>query len=116
LIDPMTEDFMSATAGHSVILNFSTIPQWMFKTPKPISYPSDPDQVDWNYGQGTELRDPSMKELGGYYARLVSWYTQGGFTDELGVFHKSNYHYTIPYWEVLNEVNGEKNHKMTVCV
>ena len=111
LIDPMTEDFMSATAGHSVILNFSTIPQWMFKTPKPISYPSDPDQVDWDYEQGTELRDPSMKELGDYYARLVSWYTRGGFTDELGVFHKSTYHYKIPYWEVLNEVNAE--HKTT---
>ena len=111
LIDPMTEDFMSATAGHSVILNFSTIPQWMFKTATPVSYPSDPDQVDWDYTQGTELRDPSMKELGDYYARLVSWYTRGGFTDELGVFHKSHYHYTIPYWEVLNEVNSE--HKTT---
>ena len=94
-----------------MILNFSTIPQWMFKTPKPVPYPSNPDQVDWNYEQGTELRDPSMKELGDYYARLVSWYTRGGFTDELGVFHKSDHHYTIPYWEVLNEVNGE--HKTT---
>ena len=37
LIDPMTEDFMNATAGHSVILNFSTIPQWMFKTEKPVN-------------------------------------------------------------------------------
>ena len=111
LIDPMTEDFMSATAGHSVILNFSTIPQWMFKTAKPVSYPSDPDQVDWVYEQGTELRDPSMKELANYYARLVSWYTRGGFTDELGIFHKSHYHYKIPYWEVLNEVNAE--HKTT---
>ena len=36
LIDPITEDFMQATAGHSVMLNFSTIPQWMFKTPKPV--------------------------------------------------------------------------------
>ena len=32
LIDPMTIDFLEATKGHSVILNFSTIPQWMFKT------------------------------------------------------------------------------------
>jgi hypothetical protein len=36
----MTEDFMNATAGHSVILNFSTIPQWMFKTEKPVAYPA----------------------------------------------------------------------------
>ncbi len=111
LIDPMVADFMSATAGHSVIVNFSTIPQWMFKTPQPVAYPSDPDQVDWNYEQGTHLRDPSMKELGDYYARLVSWYTRGGFTDERGVFHNSGHHYKIPYWEVLNEVDAE--HSMT---
>ena len=64
LIDPMIEDFFSATAGHSVIVNFSTIPAWMFKTGKPVSYPEDPDQVDWNYTQGKELRDPSMRQLG----------------------------------------------------
>jgi len=111
LIDPMTSDFMEATAGHSVILNFSTIPQWMFKTEKPVAYPADPNQVTWNYTQGTELRDPSMKELGDYYARLVSWYTQGGFVDEYGKRHESGHHYKIDYWEVLNEVDFE--HSMT---
>jgi len=44
LIDPMMEDLMNAQIGHSVIINFSTIPQWMFKTDKPVAYPSDPDQ------------------------------------------------------------------------
>ena len=109
LIDPMTIDFLEATAGHSTILNFSTIPQWMFKTPQPVTYPQDPDQVTWNYTQGTELRDPSMKELSDYYMRLVSWYTKGGFTDELGKEHHSGHHYPIPYWEVLNEVDFEHN-------
>ncbi len=109
LIDPMTIDFLEATRDHSVILNFSTIPQWMFKTPKPVPYPADPDQVVWNYEQGTEFRDPSLKELGDYYARLVSWYTQGGFTDEFGKRHDSGYHYKIPYWEILNEVDFEHN-------
>ena len=42
LIDPMTTDFLDATTGHSVVLNFSTIPAWMFKTDKPVTYPSDP--------------------------------------------------------------------------
>ena len=84
LIDPMTEDFLNATRGRSVILNFSTIPAWMFVTPKPVEYPADPNKVDWNYTQGTELRDRSMQELANYYARLVSWYVNGGFTDELG--------------------------------
>lgn len=111
LIDPMTEDFMNATEGHSVILNFSTIPAWLFKTPKPVDYPKDPDGVTWDYTQGTELRDPSGKELGDYYGRLVSWYVNGGFTDELGKKHESGHHYKVPYWEVLNEVDFE--HKMT---
>ena len=109
LIDPMTEDFMNATSGHSVIINFSTIPQWMWKTDKPVPYPADPDQPVWNYEQGTELRDPSAREVADYYARLVSWYTQGGFTDEAGKHHDSGHHYKIEYWEVLNEVEFEHN-------
>jgi hypothetical protein len=107
LIDPMTRDFFSATEGQSTILNFSTIPTWLFKTAKPVTYPGDPDQADWNYTQGAELKDPSGKELGDYYARLVSWYTRGGFTDEVGKVHTSGYHYHIPIWEVLNEVEFE---------
>ena len=83
----------------------------MFKTDKAVTYPEDPNQVFWNYTQGTELRDPSGKELGDYYARLVSWFTKGGFTDENGKRHESGYHYTFPYWEVLNEVDFE--HSMT---
>lgn len=111
LIDPMTKDFLAATEGHSTILNFSTIPAWLFKTDKPVTYPADPEKVVWDYTQGTELRDPSGKELGDYYARLVSWYANGGFTDENGARHESGYHYKVPYWEVLNEVDFE--HTMT---
>jgi hypothetical protein len=107
VIDPMTIDFLEATKGHSVILNFSTIPQWMYKSDKPNAYPADPNQVTWDYEQGTELRDPSCKEVAEYFARLIGWYTQGGFTDELGKRHESGYHYSIPYWEVLNEVEFE---------
>ena len=109
LIDPMTEDFINATAGHSVIINFSTIPQWMYKTDKPVPYPADPDQPVWDYEQGTELRDPTFKEVADYYARLLSWYTQGGFTDEYGKRHESGHHYKIDYWEVLNEIDFEHN-------
>jgi len=109
LIDPMTKDFLAATEGHPTVMNFSTIPTWLFKTDKPVTYPADPNQVVWNYTQGTELRDPSGKELGDYYGRLVSWYVNGGFTDENGVRHESGYHYKFPVWEVLNEVDYEHN-------
>ncbi len=107
LIDPMTIDFLNATAGHSVILNFSTIPAWLYSTTKKIEVPADPNQVYWDYTQGKELRDPSRKQLADYYTRLVSWYTQGGFTDEAGKRHESNYHYNIPWWEVFNEIDVE---------
>ena len=111
LIDPMTIDFLTATEGHPTVMNFSTMPTWLFKTDKPVTYPADPNQPVWNYTQGTELRDPSGKEMGDYYERLVSWYVKGGFTDENGVRHESGYHYKFPVWEVLNEVESE--HSMT---
>jgi len=109
LIDPTTIDFLEATKGHSIIMNFSTIPQWMFKTDKKVTYPADPNEVGWGYGGGTQFRDPTMKELTGYYERLISWYTKGGFTDEVGKYHKSGYHYEFQYWEVLNEPDLEHN-------
>jgi len=111
LIDPMTKEFFAATEGQTTVVNFSTIPAWVFKTDKPVAYPADPNQVDWNYTQGNELNDPTGKQLGDYYARLVSWYVDGGFTDEDGVRHNSGYHYKLPIWEVFNEVDFE--HAMT---
>lgn len=109
--DPVVEDFMNATKGHPIVMNFSTIPVWMFKLSKPVVVPAHPDSVFWDYNQGRELRDTTMKELAGYFARVFSWYTKGGFTDELGKFHKSGYHYKFPYWEVLNEPDLE--HKIS---
>ena len=107
VIDPITIDFLEATKGHSPILNFSTIPQWMFKCDKPWTYPVDPNEVYWEYEKCTELRDPSTKEAADYFARLVAWYSQGGFTDEFGRRHESGHHYAVPYWEVLNEIEYE---------
>ena len=112
LIDPMTKDFLAATEGHPTVMNFSTIPAWLFKTKKPVTYPADPDTVEWRYTQGTELRDRTGKELGDYYNRLVSWYVNGGFTDENGVRHESGFHYKFPVWEVLNEPEFEHRTKV----
>ncbi|MEP7144129.1 MAG: glycosyl hydrolase family 39 [Ferruginibacter sp.] len=108
-IDPITIDFLEATKGHPVILNFSTIPAWFYKTDKPVTYPANPEEVIWNYTQGSELKDSTARGVADYYARLFSWYTKGGFTDELGKFHSSGHHYSIPYWEVLNEPDLEHN-------
>ncbi|RWX60187.1 glycosyl hydrolase family 39 [Mesorhizobium sp. M4B.F.Ca.ET.089.01.1.1] len=111
LIDPMTIDFFEATNGHPVVLNFSTIPQWMWRTAKPVEYPANPNEATNSYTQGTEPRDPTFKEIAGYYARLLSWYTQGGFVDEIGRRHESGHHYSVPFWGVLNEPDIE--HAMT---
>ena len=111
LIDPMVQNFMRATAGHPVIMNFSTIPEWMFHTKKPVTWPANPNTADWDYEQGIKLQ-VSLKTLANYYARLVSWYTRGGFRDEYGHWHKSPYHDHFAWWEVLNEVDGE--HHMNV--
>jgi hypothetical protein len=107
LPDSMMNDFMTATSGHSVVINFSTIPVWMFKTNSVVRIPDDADKVFWDYNQGTALRDTSLKEVVDYFSRIFSWYTQGGFTDELGQKHASNHFYNIPYWEILNEPDLE---------
>ena len=109
VIDPLVSDFYEATAGRPVVLNFSTTPQWMWKTKEPVTYPADPDQVTWTYTQGNELRDPSAAELAAYYGRLASWYARGGFTDERGKEHRSSHRFPIAYWEVLNEPDLEHN-------
>ena len=108
-LDSTMHYFMEATKGHPVVINFSTTPAWMWKTDSLVKYPEDPYQTGWDYNQGTQLRDTTFKELSGYFARLFSWYTKGGFTDELGKFHKSGHNYKIAYWEVLNEPDLEHN-------
>jgi hypothetical protein len=60
-IDPVTKDFLAATEGYSTIVNFNTIPAWMFKTDKPVKYPEDTNQVFWDYTQGTELHDIQVR-------------------------------------------------------
>jgi len=106
-IDPVTEDVMKALEGHPVVLNFTTIPAWMFKGAPPASYPADPNKPAWHYAEGRELRDPSYREVADYFARIVAWYVKGGFTDELGMRHESGHHYKVDYWEVFNEPDLE---------
>jgi hypothetical protein len=64
----MTKDLLDVSAGHPTVMNFSASPAWLYKTAKPVTYPSDPNQVNWIYTQGMELRDASGKQPGNYYA------------------------------------------------
>ncbi len=92
---------VTATDGSTLLADdFSGgLEKWLL----PGGLPDDPDTVDFGYSQGTELAVP-VQTVADYYARLVSWYTAGGFTDEYGVYHRSGHHYRFPFWEVLNEL------------
>lgn len=111
LMDPVVVDFMKAAGGRPVVMNFATIPQWMFRSRERVPYPKDPDAIVWGYETGSELRDPTLRELREYFVRLFSWYMQGGFTDEQGLRHQSDHHFRFDVWEVLNEVDFE--HRMS---
>lgn len=109
-MDDLVADYYSHTSGrHNV--NIGTIPRWMFNVP-PVEIPSDPGASFYPYTDGTSgdlLKDPSGKQLADYHVRLYEWYTKGGFTDEIGKYHKSGHYYKIDYWGVLNEPDFE-NH------
>ena len=105
--DQFLGDFLRATPGKKHIINFSTTPDWMWLDNGGATYPTDVNVPDFNYNQGTQLRDPSLKELTDYYQRLISWYVNGGFTDECGVYHHSGYHWDFEFWEILNESQAE---------
>ena len=85
-IMPQMRAFMANTysKGHSIILNFSTQPCWMFgqRNPEGGIDPAlnkklcidrvvglNPDQSDFSYvtGSRADLLDPSGKQLAGYY-------------------------------------------------
>lgn len=107
LIDPIVADFMKATDGHSSVFTMSTIPSWMFDNGASAWTPQSPNEEAWNYESGAKLRDGSFREVGDYFARVAGWYTAGGFVDEAGKEHSSSHHYTLPWWEVLNEPEYE---------
>ncbi len=106
-IDPIVEDFFAATGDRSSVFTMSTIPTWMFKSADPGAIPRSPAEAMWGYETGDDLRDPTGKEVADYYARIASWYTQGGFKDESGKRIDSPHHFKIAYWEVLNEPEYE---------
>ncbi|CAF1343299.1 unnamed protein product [Adineta steineri] len=111
-MDPMLEDFLDATDGHSRIISFSTQPTWLFQQDTPHIYPDNATYIDWGYPVGTKFVDESMQALGDYYGRVVAWYTRAGFIDEYGLKHNSGYEYNWDYTEIFNEIEGE--HQMSI--
>ena len=85
-IDPYVDDFMSASEGHDSVINFAPMYRWGVNE--------------------SGFVDPTGVQAGEYFSRIISWYTKGGFVDELGAKHVSNHSYTWKYWEVLNEVDA----------
>jgi hypothetical protein len=112
-IDPLVSEFFANTSGKHHV-NIGTIPRWMFDVP-PVEIPSDPAASFYPYTTGTKgdlLKDPTGRQFAEYQARIYQWFTQGGFTDELGKYHKSSHHYKVDYWGILNEPDFEN--KITV--
>jgi hypothetical protein len=103
LLDPLVEDFMNATNGRTVIFSLGAIPNWVFEGGDPGKYSENPDELSWSYYIHGPVGKNSAKLFAEYQARLVGWYTAGGFKDELGIWHASGHHYEIEYWEVSNE-------------
>jgi hypothetical protein len=107
-MDQLMADFYANTSGRHHI-NMGTIPRWMFDVPT-LELPTEAGASFYKYTEGTKgslLKDPTGKQFANYQARIYQWYTRGGFTDELGKFHKSGHHYKIEFWDVCNEPDFE---------
>ena len=122
LLDGIVADFMLAVCGPraadgvcdsglSVVPQLSTMPDWMYASDgknRTASIPDDPwtfpsDGFGYYLVQNQPLREPTCVEMARYAARIVGWYTAGGFTDECGVKHVSSLHYDWAHLSVLNE-------------
>ena len=95
LLSQIYVDFAKAVGNHTVAMQLSTLPSWLFSDGYPISKCNDdPWQPCEAYGTtGGTLRDKSCGEVARYIARLVSWFTQGGTKDECGTWHESGHRF-----------------------
>lgn len=110
LLDDFVLDFWSAVNGNvsAPIPSFSTQPTWLY-SPSEYTYTDDPDTPWYGYDRGLAPAQ-NLTLLGDYYGRLLSWYTQGGMTDEYGYPHNGGHKLNITLVEVFNEPDYE------VCV
>jgi hypothetical protein len=120
VLDGVISDFMravcgaNATAGAcklSVAQQLSTMPSWLYvggycPSGNTSCLPSNPWETrdPYNsYNQGHKLHDPSCQQMARYVARVVGWYTAGGFMDECDHWHPSDLHYQWQLLSILNE-------------
>lgn len=118
-------DAARGVCKHSVVQQLSTMPAWMYKGGYSKPLPANP----WNttdpfnaYAAGGGAGGPNVRPDGavlwsaGVHAAAatrgacsparpsqVGWYTAGGFHDECGHFHPSDFHYQWWGLSVLNE-------------
>ena len=105
-LDPLVADFMQGVGERSPVLNFCTIPSWMFdQSGQPVHHaPDSPVGTDWGYETGTRLLDPTCQQVGEWFGRLAAWYRTGQMVDEYGREWVGGRAYpSIRLWEVLNE-------------
>ena len=122
LLNGIVSDFMLAVCGPnaingacedglSVVPQLSTMPAWLYTsdgTNRTAIMPNDPwlyptDKFEYYVVQNQPLLDETCEEMARYAARYVSWFTQGGMTDECGVWHESGLRFKWDYLSVLNE-------------
>ena len=100
---------------HSVVQQLSTIPEWMYEGGWcSDGSPSCLPENGWNttnpfsmYLAGGALVDKTCQQMARYVARVVGWYTAGGFHDECGHWHPSTLNYT---WWGLSVLNEDEHH------
>ena len=143
LFDAIMKDFMVAVCGpdaakgtcrHSVAQQLSTMPSWLyvggFRADKldkdPWAYCGGAgdnctagEETGSNYKfyeEGSALVDETCESMARHVARVVGWYTAGGFKDECGHHHASGLHYNWTILSILNEnEHGTGQVRYTVC-
>eukprot|EP01051_Picozoa_sp_SAG22_P018814 SAG22_NODE_3282_length_1806_cov_2.055653_2_plen_456_part_00 len=116
--DQLMLDFMTAVCGDgaqagscdrlSVILQLSTMPSWMYvggmdlaEVPENPYVPTRKGHKE--YEEGGALKDTSCESMASHIGRVVGWYTNGGFHDDCGHWHKSSFKYKWYGLSILNE-------------
>ena len=96
----------------SAVLEISTMPLWLFKRPWTLpgyNPGANPNAVDWQYSAG-RLRPNSTFQAAAYFARIAEFLVNGSFLDEFGNRVGGGPAWgvgRVPWWEVLNEPEGE---------